>query len=644
MRNPLEIHLERDNLTQVITVEGDSITIGRGQDCEVRIDDPVASRYHCRLERLGDEVFLVDLDSRNGTWIDGDKVERRLIFASDVIRIGSTTFRILGGLADRLASMESTQTQQTPREQDMLHTLLAVCRTLEQEDRIERSAALLVDAAITLTRAERGFLFLLEDGRISLALGRNFAREPVPAPESKFSRTLLEKALKAKKPILLQDAASDGEFAGVESISDLGLRSVLAVPLRYRSSVLGLLAVDHRLTSNAFQLHDAELLAGLAGLACAHLGAAQERQALSKLKRKNARLQRQLGKRGKPDRQGPIETVGGPGFAGLVGTSPSMQKLYAEMERILESDATVVIEGESGTGKELVARALHFHSHLADRPFVVENCGALPDTLLESELFGHVKGAFTGATRNRKGRFEEADGGTMFLDEVGEMSPAMQSRLLRVLQEGEIRPIGSNEVRHVEVRVIAATNADLMAKVKAGEFREDLYYRLKVIGLRLPPLRERKGDVVLLVDHFLAIEAAEVGKEPRTLGEAAGKALEAYGWPGNVRELRNEMRRLTLLGEEEVLFEELSPVIQENSVTTSGDPGPDHPLPQRVQALEIAAIEAALVKEPGNRSRAAKLLGITRFSLLRKIEKYGLLGRGHPESAAEPEGVEERTD
>jgi len=625
MRNPLEIHLERDNLQQVITVEGDSITVGRGQDCEIRIDDPLASRHHCRLERLGNEVFLVDLDSRNGTWIEGDQIERLPISASDVIRVGSTTLRIAGGLADRLASMESTQTQQTPREQDMLQTLLAVSRTLEQEERIERSAALLVDAAVTLTRAERGFLFLLEEGRSSLSLARNFAREPVPAPETKFSRTLLEKALKTKKPILLQDAASDGEFAGVESISDLGLRSVLAVPLLYHGTVLGVLAVDHRLTAAAFQAHDADLLGGLAGLASAHLGAAHERVAMGKLKRKNTRLQRQLGKRTTPEKAADLETAGGPGFAGLVGTSPAMQKLYGEMERILESNASVVVEGESGTGKELVARALHFHSRLADRAFVVENCGALPDTLLESELFGHVKGAFTGANRDRKGRFEEADGGTMFLDEVGEMSPAMQQRLLRVLQEGEIRPVGSNEVRHVDVRVIAATNIDLQAKVQNGKFREDLYYRLKVISLQLPPLRERADDVVLLAEHFLSMEAADAGKEIRTLDAAARKGLEDYAWPGNVRELRNEMRRLTLLGEDEVKFDELSPGIQENLHQNLGDPGPEFPLPDRVRALEVRAIEAAIAKEPGNRSRAAKALGITRFALLRKIEKYGLL-------------------
>jgi transcriptional regulator with GAF, ATPase, and Fis domain len=400
---------------------------------------------------------------------------------------------------------------------------------------------------------------------------------------------------------------------------------VLAVPLRYRGEVMGLLAVDHRLTSSAFRRSDISLVSGLAGLASAYLGAKRLDQSMIKLKRHNSRLQRQLGKRTTAASSAVLDTTGGAGFAGLVGTAPAMQKLCADMERVLDSNATVVVEGESGTGKELVARALHFHSRLADRPFVVENCGALPDTLLESELFGHSKGAFTGATRDRKGRFEEADGGTMFLDEVGEMSVAMQARLLRVLQEGEIRRVGSNEVRKVQVRVVAATNADLAAKVKSGEFREDLYYRLKVISLRVPPLRERREDVPLLCEHFLVIEAAENGVELRTLSAAASKALQAYRWPGNVRELRNEMRRLVLLGEGEIQANELSAAVLRGDPTDISTLSEGASLPERVKALEVTAIREAMAAEPSNRSQAAKLLGITRFALLRKIEKYGIV-------------------
>jgi len=222
----------------------------------------------------------------------------------------------------------------------------------------------------------------------------------------------------AEVALRLEDAGSDGSFAGVQSISDLGLRSLLAVPLRHRGTVLGLLLVDHRLASGAFLDEDVQLLDGLAALAAVHLGGAEDRRRAESLTRKLASLRRQLGKRNEADPQR-LETRSGSGYSGIIGAAPAMERLYASMERVLDSQVPVLLEGESGTGKELVARALHFHGPRADRAFVVENCGALPETLLESELFGHVKGAFTGATRDRKGRFEEADGGTLFLDEVG---------------------------------------------------------------------------------------------------------------------------------------------------------------------------------------------------------------------------------
>jgi len=280
--------------------------------------------------------------------------------------------------------------------------------------------------------------------------------------------------------------------------------------------------------------------------------------------------------------------------------------------------------GESGTGKELVARGLHFNGPRADQPFVVVNCGALPDTLLESELFGHAKGAFTGATRDRSGRFEEADGGTLFLDEVGEMSEAMQARLLRVLQEGEIRRLGSDELRKVDVRVIAATNVDLAVAVEEGRFREDLYYRLRVVQLDCPPLRTREGDIRLLAEHFLDVEAVEQGRLRRELPDAAAAELTQAAWPGNVRQLRNEIRRLTLMGEGPIEISEIAPEVRDATLSRSSQDDDSLPLPERVASLEMRAIQAALEKHRENRSQAAKALGISRFALLRKLEKYGL--------------------
>ncbi len=243
------------------------------------------------------------------------------------------------------------------------------------------------------------------------------------------------------------------------------------------------------------------------------------------------------------------DRVGGswPGRFGMVGASSAMERFWADLEKVVDSDLTVLVTGESGTGKELVAQALHQYGPRRDKPFVVTNCAAIPETLLEGELFGHVRGAFTGAVRDRPGRFEEAHRGTIFLDEIGEMSPAMQTKLLRVLQDGEVRRVGSNKVRKVDVRVVAATNRDLAEAVRQGSFREDLFYRLQVFPLHLPPLREREGDALLLARYFLDQYTREIPGKNLHLSPGAEEAIRTYSWPGNVREVQNALRRAVAL-------------------------------------------------------------------------------------------------
>ncbi len=314
-------------------------------------------------------------------------------------------------------------------------------------------------------------------------------------------------------------------------------------------------------------------------------------------------------------------------FGTLVGSSPPMQKLYRLIEKIVTSDSTVLIGGESGTGKELVARAIHLGGPRAKRPFVVQNCSAFNDNLLESALFGHVRGAFTGAVREKKGLFEVADSGTFFLDEVGDMSAALQTKLLRVLQEGTVTPVGSNVVREVDVRVMAATHKDLERMVERGEFREDLYYRLNVIRVELPPLRERADDLPLLIDHFLKKHFRGDGRPPR-LAEDALLALRRYGWPGNIRELENEIERMIVLcGEvEEVTADMLSVRVREaeappkERVDTRMLTGP---LKDAVESLERDMIREGLIRTRWNKSRLAKDLGISRSSLIAKVQAYG---------------------
>jgi transcriptional regulator with GAF, ATPase, and Fis domain len=619
MQVPLEVMLERDQLQQVIEITSNVAVVGRGQDCDIRIDDPLASRHHCRIEIVGDQVYVVDLDSRNGSWVGGQRVQRQTFSFDDVLRIGSTTLQLHGGVEQRLDSVESTQMQQLSREQQSLSTLMSTVKNLQLEERIPQLSAIVIDAAISLCRAERGFMFLLDGDQVSFSTARNFAHEIVASPEEKFSQTLITRAIDSDKPVVIEDARSDSKFSGVESISDLGLRSVVAVALRFQGEVLGVLAIDHRLTRGAFGAGESDMLQSLAVMSALNFANLQQRKELINLRRRNLSLQKSAAN---GDATVMSESLQTPQFPGMIGNSVVMRKLFNDMDKVLSSDVPVVIEGESGTGKELVARALHFQSKNAAAPFVVENCGALSDTLLESELFGHVKGAFTGATHDRNGRFVEADGGTIFLDEVAEMSEAMQTRLLRVLQEGELRPIGSDEVVKVNVRVIAATHQDLLRNVRRGTFREDLYYRLKVVGLHVPPLRERKGDIPHLVEFLMHQVAEELGREARPFTEEALVALQAYSWPGNVRELHNEMQRLSILDRGEVQANELSTAVGQTDGSDNIFFDERATLPERVRAVEIQAILQILELEGGNRSSAARTLGVSRFSLLRKMDKY----------------------
>jgi PAS domain S-box-containing protein len=308
-------------------------------------------------------------------------------------------------------------------------------------------------------------------------------------------------------------------------------------------------------------------------------------------------------------------------FHNIIGKAKPMQALYDLLEDVAETDATVLIQGASGTGKELVARAIHYNGPRREQPFIPVNCAALPESLLESELFGYERGAFTGAVRDKPGRFERAEGGTLFLDEIGEMSPAIQAKLLRVLDSGEMERVGGTQVLHTDVRVITATNRDLLEAVEQGTFREDLYYRLNVISIRLPTLYERKEDIPLLTDHFIRIFNAKTGRSIRGLSRGAMRYLLDYNWPGNVRELENAIEYGFVRCEGEHILpgdlpEALHPSIDQEHLLEEKDP---------FGASERALIRTTLEKVGGNRGSAAKILGISRPTLWRKMKKYGLL-------------------
>ena len=517
-----------------------------------------------------------------------------------------------------------------------LRRLLALSRRLNSELRLEPLLDDVIDTAIELTSAERGFLLLYPPGRrdrLEIVVARNIGEEALAGAEGRPSRSIAERAAKSGEVQLTVDAAFDERFGAAESVAALRLRSVLAVPLRQKGRVIGTIYVDHRYRSGAFDSEAVELACELADIAAVAIENArlveENRRRQEEIDRFNQRLSDDLGRREAElievkARLGDDRAELRHAYSALVGRSPAMVELLRTLDRLTDSTLPVVLFGESGTGKELVARALHEHGPRRDRAFVAVNCGALPEPLLESELFGHVRGAFTGAERDRRGLFEVADGGTLFLDEIADTSLAMQTRLLRVLQEHEVRRVGDEKTRPVDVRIVAASNRDLDVLVARGDFREDLYYRLNVLPIRVPPLRERVQDIPELAEHILARQAG--GGAPRTIARAALTRLSAYAWPGNVRELENELARAAALADGAIEVAHLSAQVAAATPPPAAKPprGRELQLKPQVEALERALVEEALRRTAGNQTAAARLLGLSRFGLQKKLRRYGI--------------------
>jgi transcriptional regulator with GAF, ATPase, and Fis domain len=519
-----------------------------------------------------------------------------------------------------------------------LRRLLRINKRLNSEQRLPRLLELIVDTVIELTDAERGFL-LLDDGGgdgLQVKVARNIDQQTLGTAAFELSRSIAQQAAAGGQPIVTIDAAGDARFREALSVSDLHLRSVLAVPLSVKGKVVGTIYVDHRLRKGAFDQDDVRHVLDFAEQAAIAL---ENARLLAELRRRerqvealNRRLETELAARReelsgmKQELRDNREALAVRyDYRNIVGRTPRMLELFRLLDRITDTALPVVIQGESGTGKELVARAIHSNGPRREGPFVGENCAAIAETLLESTLFGYVRGAFTGADRDNKGLFEIADGGTLFLDEVGEMSPAMQGKLLRVLQEGELRRVGSERTRKVDVRIVAATNRDLARMVDDGTFRRDLFFRLNVAAIALPPLRDRREDIPLMVEHFLAKSAAATGrKAPKPIDPAALARLCAYRWPGNVRELENELTRADAFSGERITENDLSP-----HVAATGDPGavsigdPDSlMLKPRVERLERALLREALGRAANNQTKAAEMLGLSRFGLQKKLKRY----------------------
>ena len=414
------------------------------------------------------------------------------------------------------------------------------------------------------------------------------------------------KVAQTGKPMIVRDLGTEEHFldrTGARRNLDRSELSFICVPIIYDSRVVGVLSADKVIRAVDCQDDDIRFLSEVANLIAqaVHMRAVEE---------ENRRLKNMLGRSQRPSTD-------------IVGNSKEMKEIFGQIFQVADSNATVLIYGETGTGKELVARAIHRNSSRVAKAFVEVNCAAMPDTLIESELFGHEKGAFTGAHQRRKGRFEEADGGTIFLDEVGELSPLAQGKLLRVIQERQFQPLGTSRMVKVNVRIIVATNRNLEQDSSSGKFRPDLYYRLNVFPVYMPPLRERGSDIILLADFFVVKYATQLKKNIKRIATSAIDLLLAHHWPGNVRELENCIERAALLADSDTIESvHLPPSLQMKVNVSQGKK--QGTLSSLINTYERSLIVDALKDAGGNQSKAARMLGTTKRIVQYKVEKYGI--------------------
>jgi transcriptional regulator with GAF, ATPase, and Fis domain len=615
-----------------ISLAEGEVTIGREASNGIAITDPSVSRKHCLLSGRDGKFLVRDLDSRNGTLVNGTAVQEQWLQHGDEIAAGDSCFVFLleedepaPAATDRVEFEEAQYTAETtilnPRDvvylqpDRLLRELPAasrVARNLNALFKISRIVhairdlnelqGQLLDLIFEIVPAGRGAILLAdkEGQQFNSTFGRT--RQAGQTQPVKVSRTVARQVLEQGIGILGGDVPGSEELRDIESLAASQARSMLCVPLTVFEQVIGCVYLDSDSVRNRLNEEHLQMVTAIAGISAVALERARHVQWLEQ---ENARLTVEISQE-----------------RSLVGDGPRMKEVYQFLKRAAPADSTVLIEGESGTGKELAARALHRNSPRANKPFVAINCSAIPETLLESDLFGHERGAFTGAASLKKGRLEVADGGVVFLDEIGELAPTLQVKLLRVLQEREFERVGGIHSIKVDIRLIAATNCNLEQAVRDGSFRQDLYYRLAVLKITMPPLRDRKDDIPMLVRHFMQKHAKRCKQKPRPVSREALACMENYDWPGNVRELENAIERALVLASSDIILpEDLPESLLERP-----------PLPEMVEASYHAAVKElkkrlileAVAQTQGSYADAARILGVHPNYLHRLIRNLEL--------------------
>ena len=565
-------------------------SIGSGVDNDIVLDDTDVEPDHCQLFFDGKKYMVSALDRNASVHVNGKKTRKQVLQDQDVLRLGSSTLQF------SLFDIPTDEfTSQDVGIKDSLRKLLEFTTALMEQQDLQVLVDLMLDKLIELTGADKGFLFLVDDGFPSLHCVRNIDREMIPVAEQGFSDSIVRQVVATRQPLLISDALHDSEFRQSRSVVDLKLCSVMCVPVLARSDLVGILYMGNDNIVNLFEEESLDMVSVFASQAGLLI--------------KNALLINELTAR-KEELELELEEIR---FGEIIGACQAMRDLFKRVDKVATTDIGVLIRGETGSGKELIAKELHKRSGRAQGPFVAINCGAIPENLLESELFGHEKGSFTGAHAASAGKFQAANGGTLFLDEIGDMPFTLQAKILRALETRQITSVGGTKPEHVDIRVVAATNRNLEEAVAANEFRQDLYYRLNVVSLWLPPLRERGEDVVLIANYFLQRFIKQYEAEVQGFSKDGLGALRLYGWPGNVRELENKLRKAVVLAEGAFVGpEELG--ISEDEVRVL-------PLADAKERFQKDYVARVLEMNRGNRTQTARDLGVDPRTIFRYLEK-----------------------
>jgi transcriptional regulator with GAF, ATPase, and Fis domain len=567
-------------------------SLGKGEGVDVLLPDPLLADTHAHIHFDGRDFNISVTDRDSDLHVNGRRRTKHRLSQDDRVRMSSVELEF--SLYDEPVTDEVAA--KTMAELTSYKRLFDFARRLMNNYEIPNLLDALLDVVIQVTNADKGFIVLIESGEPVVKVARNLRHETISDAVRHLSDSIIKRVVESREPLIISDALNDTSFKNSLSVMNLRLTSVMCVPMLERGDLIGLIYVGN---DNVAQLFDQ------AALEILTIFAAQ-----ASLVIRNALLVNEL----QLDNQSLQDRIERIRFGEILGSSPAMQEVFRNVQRVAGTDITVLVTGETGTGKELIAREIHNRSPRAKGPFVSVNCGAIPENLLESELFGHVRGAFTGAVLNKPGRFQTANKGTLFLDEIGDMPLALQVKILRALQEHTVTRVGDTASESVDIRVIAATNRDLEADTRNGRFREDLYYRLNVVQLHLPPLRERGDDIVVLARYMLSRYAPEYGSKVRGFTPGAMVAIKRYRWPGNIRELENRIKKAVVLADKAMLGPDDMGI------------NPDEipailPLAEARERWQRLYINEVLGLNGGNRTKTARDLGVDPRTIFRHLEK-----------------------